>query len=335
MLTRQISIHYQHKPKDTMVQKEAASSSLIATSVVQAFSNQRESVISLYSYLLGFTICFFLTSSFLFSTLTITLHAVLVYITVKEITLLKYHLPTVPVFSSLAHGFFTQLERLQPAHWAVAKRAYFLGIISGFGRYLYLNSDSLDNFGLWLTVLSFFHFSEYFFTSISNPKNLGIKSFLLDHSREYHLAFMIAFIEYFFERWLFPSYKIGTSISWLNFIGLFMCTFGECLRKLAMVTAGTNFNHLVEYHHRQEHVLITNGVYSICRHPSYTGWFIWSIGTQLVLGNPICTVFYALASWAFFKDRIPDEEQTLIEKFGHQYINYRQQVPLGLPFISV
>lgn len=33
------------------------------------------------------------------------------------------------------------------------------------------------------------------------------------------------------------------------------------------------------------HVLVTHGVYSIFRHPSYVGWFYWSIGTQVSSGN--------------------------------------------------
>src|SRR4051812_31669288 len=48
------------------------------------------------------------------------------------------------------------------------------------------------------------------------------------------------------------------------------------------------------------------------RHPSYVGWFYWSVGTQLLLCNPLCTVLYGLAAWAFFKDRIPYEEALLL-----------------------
>jgi protein-S-isoprenylcysteine O-methyltransferase Ste14 len=53
---------------------------------------------------------------------------------------------------------------------------------------------------------------------------------------------------------------------------------------------------------------------SILRHPSYFGWFYWSIGTQIILCNPICVVFYSYATWKFFAGRIPYEE-SLLEKF--------------------
>lgn len=44
------------------------------------------------------------------------------------------------------------------------------------------------------------------------------------------------------------------------------------------------------------------------RHPAYFGWFWWSIGTQMLLCNPVCIVVYAAASWRFFSQRIPFEE---------------------------
>lgn len=40
------------------------------------------------------------------------------------------------------------------------------------------------------------------------------------------------------------------------------------------------------------------------RHPSYLGFFIWSIGTQVLLVNPICTVGYAIVTWRYFAQRI-------------------------------
>jgi len=54
-----------------------------------------------------------------------------------------------------------------------------------------------------------------------------------------------------------------------------------------------------------DHTLVTSGIYSIWRHPSYFGWFWWSVFTQVVLANPISIIGYTLASWYFFADRIP------------------------------
>lgn len=60
-----------------------------------------------------------------------------------------------------------------------------------------------------------------------------------------------------------------------------LCATGEVLRKAAMMTAKTNFNHIVQSVREDGHQLVTHGVYALCRHPSYVGWFLWSIGTQV------------------------------------------------------
>lgn len=70
-------------------------------------------------------------------------------------------------------------------------------------------------------------------------------------------------------------------LNWICVVGLIMVLCGDCLRKSAMLTAGSNFNHIVQNEKAHSHVLVTNGVYSFFRHPSYVGWFYWSIGTQV------------------------------------------------------
>ena len=42
---------------------------------------------------------------------------------------------------------------------------------------------------------------------------------------------------------------------------------------------------------------------------------------------------YAAASWLFFRDRVLYEEATLINFFGHAYLEYQQRVGTGLPAI--
>jgi hypothetical protein len=91
-----------------------------------------------------------------------------------------------------------------------------------------------------------------------------------------------------------------------------------------MYTAGESFTHLINFSGPPK--LVTTGIYrwrpacrtargrrsnpprspacSLCRHPSYFGWFWWAVGTQVILANPICLVAYTYVSWRFFDDRI-------------------------------
>ena len=64
------------------------------------------------------------------------------------------------------------------------------------------------------------------------------------------------------------------------------------------------------------------------------GWFYWSIGTQVILCNPICTILYAAASWSFFKDRIPYEEALLLQFYKNEYVKYACSTRLGIPFVA-
>jgi protein-S-isoprenylcysteine O-methyltransferase len=70
------------------------------------------------------------------------------------------------------------------------------------------------------------------------------------------------------------------------------------------------------------------------RHPAYFGWFYWSVGTQLLLCNPVCSAGYLLAAWSFFRDRIPAEEHYLAQFYGEKYVRYAQSTIIGIPGIA-
>ena len=79
---------------------------------------------------------------------------------------------------------------------------------------------------------------------------------------------------------------------------------------------------------------MTSGVYQVVRHPSYFGWTLWAVGTQVMMLNPISIIGFSGASWVFFKDRIPYEEELLVDFFGKAYIEYAASTPIMMPFIK-
>lgn len=215
--------------------------------------------------------------------------------------------------------------------YKVAVRACFLGVTFGCGLIISFSETNWTHFGWYMCSLSFFHYSEYLVTAIINPRTLSLDSFLLNHSVEYTLAAVSSWLEFTVEKLTFPELK---QLTWLSVVGLVMVMCGDGLRKAAMLTAGSNFNHIVQNEKAQSHVLVTSGVYSYFRHPSYVGWFYWSIGTQVMLCNPVCIMGYTIASWRFFRERIEEEELSLIHFFAEDYVEYKKKVPTGLPFIS-
>eukprot|EP00049_Salpingoeca_infusionum_P022331 m.6138 g.6138 ORF g.6138 m.6138 type:complete len:289 (-) comp5131_c0_seq1:351-1217(-) len=205
-----------------------------------------------------------------------------------------------------------------------------LGAAASTSMYMYNNQPSQSLFWIFSGAVASFHFTEYLLTAIYNRPVLSLDSFLLNHSTAYGLAMVGAVVEFWVEWRFFPWMKQLNAIA---LAGLVLVVSGDVFRKLAMATAASNFKHLVAYTKRPDHVLVTSGVYSWFRHPSYAGWFWWSVGSQILLCNPICTIGFALASYRFFEDRIYDEEFQLVRFFGKDYVEYQQRVSTGVPFV--
>lgn len=217
-------------------------------------------------------------------------------------------------------------------NYQISIRASFLGYTLGSGILFYWSMpQSWKIFGAYVAVLSIFHMTEFLAIAFTNPSALTVDTFIINHSVAYTLAAGVSWTEFLIERYYFPSMKTNF---WISFIGLILCGIGEVLRKTAIFTAKRNFNHIVQSKKANNHTLVTHGVYNICRHPSYVGWFYWSVGTQLILQNPLCVVLYAITSWKFFHDRIFVEEISLLNFFGNDYVQYQKKVGTGLPFIS-
>lgn len=79
---------------------------------------------------------------------------------------------------------------------------------------------------------------------------------------------------------------------------------------------------------------MTSGVYQWVRHPSYFGWSLWSVGTQFILKNPVSIVGFTFACIQFFSDRIPDEEEYLLDFFGDDYFIYALKTPIRIPKVK-
>lgn len=186
---------------------------------------------------------------------------------------------------------------------------------------------------VYFIALCFYHLSEFATTARYNAPLVTWESFLLDQSRAYQIAMLASWLEFWIEAAIMPGFKTGMVAKFVMVLGLALVFIGQGFRTGAMVEAGSNFSHLIQVKKTKSHQLVTSGLYKYVRHPSYFGWFWWSIGTQLLMFNPICLVGYAIAAWKFFESRIPYEERKLVEFFPQEYPAYRKRTPIGIPFI--
>lgn len=200
-------------------------------------------------------------------------------------------------------------------------------------------------------VLGAFHFLEYWTTAAYNPEKVSTGSFLLRNGAAYTIVHLVALSETLLERYVFTflpaSLRLLTmapasSAAWksprfaffVSLAGLAITIAGQLLRSAAMIHASSNFSHSIARSRDKSHKLVTSGVYTLSRHPSYAGFFLWALGTQILLLNPVSIVLFLVLLWKFFSERIKDEEIYLVAFFGNDYIEYRKKTPTLIPFIK-
>jgi protein-S-isoprenylcysteine O-methyltransferase len=234
----------------------------------------------------------------------------------------------------------------------ISSRAFCLGITFGVTSIVTLELAYFE-MSTWratcfIAILSMFHYLEFDATARYNPSDAKLSSFLLSsNGSAYNFAHTSALIEFGLRKWVqssqrpfwtelpfrFPTILPTVPPTLPLILGFILLALGQSVRTAAMAEAGRSFNHIVQSRKKDDHVLVKSGIYRVSRHPSYFGFFWWGLGTQLVLGNHICFLAYALILWKFFAARIVKEERFLVEFFGQDYVSYRERTPVLIPFI--
>ena len=73
---------------------------------------------------------------------------------------------------------------------------------------------------------------------------------------------------------------------------------------------------------REEHVLVTNGVYKSVRHPMYTAIWLLFLMQPLLVHNWIAGLSGPIAFGIMYVIRVPYEEAMMREQFGKAYEDY-------------
>ncbi|KAL7533225.1 hypothetical protein ACHAWF_004402 [Thalassiosira exigua] len=184
----------------------------------------------------------------------------------------------------------------------------------------------------YVVALCTFHLGEFFTTAVFNPSVTSADSFMVNHSKHYTAAALISWVEFFIRLVFFRSQNSARVFS----TGILFVIGGQLCRSWAMVTCGESFNHYIQRDKKDNHILVTHGIYGILRHPSYVGFYYWAVGTQLILCNPLSIILYGVAAWTFFRYRIAYEEHTLRNLFPDgAYDAYAARTYIGIPFLAL
>jgi protein-S-isoprenylcysteine O-methyltransferase Ste14 len=94
---------------------------------------------------------------------------------------------------------------------------------------------------------------------------------------------------------------------------------------------GRNWSTTLEI--RDQHRLVTRGLYTVVRHPMYLSLLVYSAGQTLVLPNWIVGPAYGVAMALVFALRLYPEERMMLEEFGEQYEVYMRRTKRLIPGI--
>ena len=82
---------------------------------------------------------------------------------------------------------------------------------------------------------------------------------------------------------------------------------------------------------RENHRLISQGVYRRVRHPMYSALFLYSVGQALAVPNWVAGCSYLVSFGILFAFRIRAEEQMMVDAFGDEYIAYMAKTKRLVP----
>jgi len=84
---------------------------------------------------------------------------------------------------------------------------------------------------------------------------------------------------------------------------------------------------------REKHKLITNGVYTLVRHPMYSAFWLWAIAQALLLPNWVAGFAGIVGFGTLFFGRVGEEERLMCDAFGEEYRAYMRRTSRVLPGI--
>ncbi|MEM9141540.1 MAG: protein-S-isoprenylcysteine O-methyltransferase [Bacteroidota bacterium] len=129
---------------------------------------------------------------------------------------------------------------------------------------------------------------------------------------------------------------------WLNFANYQLPLYLQLMGVVVMVLAAVFFyrshkdlgkNWSVSLEIREEHTLITSGIYKSIRHPMYTAIWLWVIGQALLLPNYIAGLSGIVGFGLLYLIRVGKEEKMMEAQFGDQYLHYKKQTKRLIPGI--
>lgn len=141
---------------------------------------------------------------------------------------------------------------------------------------------------------------------------------------------MVVPIFYVFSTWLdFADYALP---AWLGWIGVVLFALAAVLLHLTHREMGRSWTPTLGL--REDHKLVTAGVFKYIRHPMYAAHILWAIAQPLILSNWIAGFSFIIPQILQYLSRVGDEEKMMLEAFGEEYREYMETTGRIFPRIG-
>jgi protein-S-isoprenylcysteine O-methyltransferase Ste14 len=139
---------------------------------------------------------------------------------------------------------------------------------------------------------------------------------------------IIPFIYVISGRPRFADYPFQPLLAWLG-AAVFVVSLWLFFR--VHKELGRNWSDSLEV--RDQHKLVTHGLYHYVRHPMYTAFFLWAVAQALLLPNWFAGLAGLLGFGTLFLFRVGREEQMMLDNFGDDYRAYMKRTARLIPGI--
>ena len=126
----------------------------------------------------------------------------------------------------------------------------------------------------------------------------------------------------------YPAYPFQPILAWLGTV-LFAAALWLFYR--VHKELGRNWSDSLEV--REQHALVTDGLYRHVRHPMYSAFFMWAVAQALLLPNWFAGPAGVVGFGTLFFCRIGSEERMMAEIFGDEYRRYAARTSRIIPGI--
>lgn len=126
----------------------------------------------------------------------------------------------------------------------------------------------------------------------------------------------------------FADYTFSPAVAWLGVL-VFVASLALFYR--VHQELGRSWSVTLEL--RDNHALITHGLYGYVRHPMYTAFWLWALAQALLLPNWVAGLSGFIGFGILFFTRVGREERMMLDAFGDAYRAYAARTKRVIPGI--